>query len=73
MVNFPTRIPDCDSHSPALLNLFISSDASVFCTMAIPSLGNSHHVVVSVSIDFPSYSQRDAPNYRIAYNSSRAD
>ena len=72
MVNFPTRIPDCDSHSPALLNLFISSDASVFCTMAIPSLGNSH-VVVSVSIDFPSYSQRDAPNYRIAYNYSRAD
>ena len=24
MVNFPTRIPDCDSHSPALLDLFIS-------------------------------------------------
>ena len=23
MVNFPTRIPDCDSHSPALLNLFL--------------------------------------------------
>ena len=22
MVNFPTRIPDCDSHSPALLDLF---------------------------------------------------
>ena len=22
MVNFPTRTPDCDSHSPALLNLF---------------------------------------------------
>ena len=21
MVNFPTRIPDCDTHSPALLNL----------------------------------------------------
>ena len=27
MVNFPTRIPDCDSHSPALLELFLSSDA----------------------------------------------
>ena len=24
MVNFPTRIPHCDSHSPALLDLFIS-------------------------------------------------
>ena len=22
MVNFPTRIPDCDSHSPALLDFF---------------------------------------------------
>ena len=27
MVNFPTWIPDCDSHSPALLGLFLSSDA----------------------------------------------
>ena len=24
MVNFPTRIPDCDSHSPALLDLFLT-------------------------------------------------
>ena len=23
MVNFPTWIPDCDSHSPALLNFFL--------------------------------------------------
>ena len=23
MVNFPTRIPDCDSHSPALLDFFL--------------------------------------------------
>ena len=28
IVNFPTRIPDCDSHSPALLDFFLSSDAS---------------------------------------------
>ena len=33
MVNFPTRIPDCDSHSPALLDLFISSDTSICSTM----------------------------------------
>ena len=26
IVNFPTRIPDCDSHSPALLDFFLSSD-----------------------------------------------
>ena len=73
MVNFPTRIPDCDSHSPALLDLFISSDASICSTMAFPLLGNSDHVVVSVSIDFPTNSKRDAPFHRIAYDYSRAD
>ena len=41
MVNFPTRIPDCDSHSPRLLDFFISSDASTCPTMAFPPLGNS--------------------------------
>ena len=35
MVNSPTQIPDCDSHSPALFNLFISSDASICSTMKI--------------------------------------
>ena len=60
MVNFPTRIPDCDSHSPALLDLFISSDASICSAMALFSLGNSDYIVVSISIDFPSNSQRDA-------------
>ena len=57
MVNFSTRIPDCDSHSPALLDLFISSDASICSTMAFPLFGNSDHILVSVSIDFPSYSK----------------
>ena len=52
MVNFPTQIPDFDSHSPALLDVFISSDARICSTMAFPPLGNSDHVV-SVSIDFP--------------------
>ena len=73
MVNVPTRIPDCDSHSPALLNLFISSDASICSAMAFPPLENSDHVVVSVSIDFPTNSQRDAPFHHIAYDYSRAD
>ena len=53
MVNFPTLIPDFSSHSPAILDLFISSDASICSTMAFPPLENSEHVVVSVSIDFP--------------------
>ena len=73
IVNFPAGIPDCDCHSPALLNLFISSDASIFSTMAFPSLGNSDHVVVSVSIDFPLNSHRDTPFHRIAYYYSHAN
>ena len=52
MVNFPTQIPDCDSHSPAIMDLFVSSDATVCSIMAFPPLGNSDHVVVSISIDF---------------------
>ena len=73
MVNFPTRIPDCDSLSPALLDFFLSSDASICSTMAFPPLENSDHVVASVSIDFPSTSQRDAPFHPIAYDYSHAD
>ena len=72
MVNFPTRIQDCDSHSPALLDLFPSSDASICSSMAFPPLRNSDHVV-SVSIDFPLNSQRDALFHRIAYGYSYAD
>ena len=73
IVNFPTRIPDCDSHSPALLDLFLSSDASICSTMAFPPFGNSDHVVVSVSIDFPVNSKQDALFHRVAYDYSRAD
>ena len=73
IVNFPTWIPDCDSHSPALLDLFLLSDASICSTMAFPPLRNSGHVVVSVSIDFSSNSQRDALFHCIAYDYSRAD
>ena len=73
IANFPTQIPDCDSHSPALLDLFLSSDASICSTMAFPPLGNSDHVVVSVSIDFPTNSQWNAPFHWIAYDYSHVD
>ena len=46
IVNFPTWIPDCDRHSPALLDLFFSSGASICSTMVFPPLGNSDHVAV---------------------------
>ena len=54
-----------------LIDLVI--DASICSTMAFPPLGNSDHVVVSVSIDFPTNSQRDAPFHHIAYDYSHAD
>ena len=41
--------------------------------MAFPPLGNSDHVVVSVSIDFPSNSQQDALFYFIGYDYFCAD
>ena len=41
--------------------------------MAFLPLENSDHVDVSVSIDFPSNSQRDALFHHIAYDYSRAD
>ena len=52
IVNFPTRIPDCDSHSPALLDLFLTSDASICSTMAFPPFGNSDHVVAQFPLTF---------------------
>ena len=41
--------------------------------MAFPILGNSDHVVISVSIDFPSNSEQDAPLHCIAYEYSYTD
>ena len=73
MVNFPTRIPDCEPHSAALLDLFISSDAGICSTMAFPPLGNSDHTVVPVSIYFPINSKKDVLFHRIAYDYSHAD
>ena len=51
MINFSIRIPDCDSHNLALLDLFL-----VCSTIAFPPLGISDNAVVSVSIDFPTNS-----------------
>ena len=59
-------------YSEALLDLFISSDASISSTMAFPPLVNSDHVAVSVSTDFPTNSQWDALFNCIAYDYSHA-
>ena len=63
---FPTWIPGCDSHIPALLDLFI--DANIFSTVAFPPLKNSDHTVVSVSIDFSSNSKAEAFFHYTAYD-----
>ena len=70
MINFPTWVPDCDSHSPALLDLFLCSDTSICSTMAFPPLENSDHVIVPASIDFPTNSKDVASFHRIAYDYS---
>ena len=42
--------------------------------MVFPPLGNSDHVLLSVSIDFPIiHSKQDTPFHRMAYDYSRAD
>ena len=65
--------PECDSHNPALLDLFIYADAGICSAMAFPPFGNSDHVFVSVSIDWLSNLKQDAPFHYIAYDYSRAD
>ena len=72
IVNFPSQIPDCDSHSPSLLVFFLSSDAIICCPMAFPPLVNSDHVV-SVSIDFLITPKQDSPFHCMACDHSRAD
>ena len=39
MVSFLTRILHCDCHSPALLDLFLCSNASICSTMTFPFIG----------------------------------
>ena len=68
IVNFPTRIPGCDSQSTAVLDSFLSSDASICFIIAFPLLGYFDHVVVSASVDFLSNSKRDVTFYRVAYD-----
>ena len=63
MFNFSTWIHERDTHSAALLDLFISSDASICSTVLFPPLQNFDHIVVSVSIDFPSNFHRSAYVY----------
>ena len=74
MVSFPTWIPDCNSHSPAVLVLFLSSVAVICSTMAFPLLiGKNSDRVVSVSSDFLSNSQQSTLFHCMACDYSCAD
>ena len=71
MVNFPTWIPDCDSHSPVFLYSFISSDTAGACYIAVFSLlGNTDQVV---SMSFLSDSKGGVHFHCIAFDYSCAD
>ena len=72
MVNFPTHIPDCYTHSPALLDLFLSFDARIYCIVAFAPLGNFDHVV-PISIDVSTNSQQSALFHCTDYDYSHAD
>ena len=73
MVSLLTWIPDTDCHSCAVSDMFLSSNTRICCAVALPPLGNSDHIVVLVSLDFPSILTQDSPFHRIAYEYSCAD
>ena len=51
MINFPTQIPDYDSHSPALLYFFLSSEASI-CSINLLNLKQSSDRLVIIAKRF---------------------
>ena len=70
---FQAKIPDCDSHSTAYLDLFISSNPTTSSVVASSLLCEILIIIffVSVSIDFPSISKVDASFHLIAFDYSR--
>ena len=71
MVNFPTRIPDCDSHNPALLDLFLLTLAFFLQWLSL-----HWEILIMFLSQFPlTFHQinNGMPRDRIAYDNSRAD
>ena len=75
IVNFPNRIPDCDSHSPVLLDFLF------FWRCICSTIVSLHWETLIMLSQFPltfrqtqnSMPQQDAPFYRIAYDYLRAE
>ena len=72
MVNFSTRIPGFDSHSPALLDFFLLTLVFILQWLSLHWKLLKHVVSVSI-IDSPLNSKQDTPFHRIAYDYSCAD
>ena len=70
---FLNCIPDSDTHRPALLDLFLTSDPGLCSVEAFLSFSNSDHVVVYVSINFAVSSKKDASYHRKVFDYSGAD
>ena len=70
MVIFATLITDCDSHSPALLDLFLSSDISI---LVLQWLSLYWEIAIMLLSQFPLTFHRDALFHHIAYDHSWAD
>ena len=73
MVNFSTQIPNFDSHSPVLLNLFLSSDTSISSTMAFLSIGKFWSCCCLSFHWLSNKLKTDALFYHIAYDYSHVD
>ena len=58
---------------PFWIYLFLLTPVYICSTVDFPPLGNSDHVVISVSIEFPSNSQLDTPFHLRASEYSWAD
>ena len=73
IIDFPTRFPDNDAHSPSLLDLCMVSDATDCHTSCETPLGNSDHAVVSIFLQLKPNQSADHPSHRISYNYQLAD
>ena len=70
MVNFPTRIPDCDCYSPAFLDFFLS-DTSIYSTVASLHLETLNVMFSQFSLTFRQ--TRDVHFHITTYDYSHTD
>lgn len=73
IITFPTRYPDHDNHAPSLLDLCLVSDPSICTASSEAPLGNSDHVVISVSVSLNSAPLAESPTHRTSYKYEQGD